>query len=64
MKLLIMIVKRVLALIDFLIEYKTKLQQVMIDSSKSWTTGFDCGNNLQDFNCKIMFYHIFIKSLF
>jgi len=46
MKLLIMIVKRVLALIDFLIEYKTKLQQVMINSSKSWTTDFDCGNNL------------------
>ncbi len=41
-----MTVKRALALLDFLIEYETKLQQGMIDPTQSWNVGFDCMKEL------------------
>lgn len=40
-----MTVKKALALIDFLIQYETKMQNGMADPSKSWNTGTE---NIKD----------------
>ena len=41
-----MTVKKVLEILDFLIEYEKKLQNVMADPTKSWNIGTDNIKNL------------------